>query len=223
MRFAAYALFAAALLALGSIAWCGIEAARTMRALYRAIPQMTGDVDATRTDVHALMLPTQKAEADIAALALSGAQVAAKERNAFDAQQRYYADLATRTDALLDSANKTLNEVHDGIIPAARDNLDAIHSAVVRGDDGISALGKRSEATLDSLNADATALRPAIDSFAQITANGARTSANLDATSADVRAFIHRETTPVRGTWNVIKSFLRDFAGPAAQVGTAVK
>jgi ABC-type transporter Mla subunit MlaD len=46
---------------------------------------------------------------------------------------------------------------------------------------------------------------------------------NLDATSGDIRQFVHRETTPVRGTWNVIKAFLRDFAGPAAQVATSVK
>ena len=46
---------------------------------------------------------------------------------------------------------------------------------------------------------------------------------NLDATSSDIHAFVHRETTPVRGTWNLIKNFLMEFAGPAAQVATAAK
>lgn len=55
------------------------------------------------------------------------------------------------------------------------------------------------------------------------TQNTAAIAANMDATAADIRAFVHRETTPVRGTWNVIKGFLQSFAGPAAQVATAAK
>ena len=53
--------------------------------------------------------------------------------------------------------------------------------------------------------------------------NIASGTAHLDASAADVQTFIHRETTPVRGTWNVIKAFLQEFAGPAAQVATAAK
>jgi len=66
-------------------------------------------------------------------------------------------------------------------------------------------------------------LTPVLASFAQASANAADTTASMDASAHDVQAFIHRETTPVRGTWNVIKSFLREFAGPAAQVATATK
>ncbi len=51
----------------------------------------------------------------------------------------------------------------------------------------------------------------------------AGTTANLDSTSHDIQQFVHRETAPVKGTWNVIKSFLVSFAGPMAQVATAAK
>lgn len=47
-------------------------------------------------------------------------------------------------------------------------------------------------------------------------------SANVDATTADIHKFVHRETTPARGTWNLIKSFL-GIAAPVAQIGTALK
>ncbi len=53
--------------------------------------------------------------------------------------------------------------------------------------------------------------------------NVAGTTANLDSTSHDIQQFVHRETAPVKGTWNVIKSFLVSFAGPMAQVATAAK
>jgi uncharacterized phage infection (PIP) family protein YhgE len=49
------------------------------------------------------------------------------------------------------------------------------------------------------------------------------TSQDIHATTHDIQAFVHRETTPVRGTWNVIKSFLVTFAGPMAQVTSAIK
>ena len=54
-------------------------------------------------------------------------------------------------------------------------------------------------------------------------ASGEQTTANLADTTKDIKDYVHRETAPVRGTWNVLKSFLREFAGPAAQVATAVK
>jgi len=54
-------------------------------------------------------------------------------------------------------------------------------------------------------------------------ANVAGTTAAMQGTAQDIQKFVHRETTPVRGTWNVIKGFLKSFAGPAAQVATASK
>lgn len=66
-------------------------------------------------------------------------------------------------------------------------------------------------------------LAAALASFADSSKNVASTTAHLDASAADIQAFIHRETAPVRGTWNTIKAFLRDFAGPAAQIATSVK
>jgi type VI protein secretion system component VasK len=64
------------------------------------------------------------------------------------------------------------------------------------------------------------------DSTAQtvlVSQNVSDTTKSMDASAHDIQAFIHRETSPVTGTWNVIKGFLREFAGPAAQVATAIK
>ena len=61
---------------------------------------------------------------------------------------------------------------------------------------------------------------PQIELTAEHTAG---TTANVEATTKDVQDFVHRETAPVKGTWNVIKSFLFEIAGPAASVATSLK
>jgi ABC-type transporter Mla subunit MlaD len=50
-----------------------------------------------------------------------------------------------------------------------------------------------------------------------------KVSENFDGMTTDGRAFVHRELAPVTGTWNALKGFLREFAGPAAEVATAIK
>jgi chromosome segregation ATPase len=66
-------------------------------------------------------------------------------------------------------------------------------------------------------------LKKTLDGLAQTSANAAATTAHLDATAGDIEAFVHRETTPVRGAWNTIKAFLTSFAGPAAEIATSIK
>lgn len=51
----------------------------------------------------------------------------------------------------------------------------------------------------------------------------AATATNVEATTKDVRDFAHRELAPVKGTFNIIKNFLLQFAAPIATVVTSAK
>lgn len=95
-------------------------------------------------------------------------------------------------------------------------------------------LQKRAAAAVDALQpslqnfaaASLTLSNGLADTLPHITATSAHVESatgHIDGAAGDVQAFIHRETAPVRGTWNIIKSFLQQFAGPAAQVATAAK
>jgi hypothetical protein len=76
------------------------------------------------------------------------------------------------------------------------------------------------QGTIDLKDADALFVDPDISAtFHHINA----TSASVDDGTAHVDAWVDRETAPVRGTWNVLKAFLMEFAGPAASVVTAAK
>jgi len=50
-----------------------------------------------------------------------------------------------------------------------------------------------------------------------------KTTAHIEGTTKDVQDFAHRELAPVKGTWNAIKAFLFEIAGPAASVATSLK
>jgi hypothetical protein len=127
---------------------------------------------------------------------------------------------------------RTDQSVNDVLVPRISASLDASTALERTATESVADTTARLDATID-------ALRPAIDASIAATSAAARdlsdpaihetlahvdgVAGNADAASRDIAAFVHRETTPARGTWNVIKSFLREFAGPAAQVATAVK
>ena len=115
-----------------------------------------------------------------------------------------------------------------------------------RNDAELAGLERQAADSLAALQNTVTQIQPTLASAAETSASLAKISANpsiaeslkhIDGTSAqleltsqhiegaakDIQAFVHRETSPVRGAWNTIKSFLVTFAGPAAQVATAAK
>jgi hypothetical protein len=134
---------------------------------------------------------------------------------------------------------RTDQSVNDVLVPRVSASLDASTALERTATESVADTTARLDATID-------ALRPAIANLVQTSAGASAAmkaagkdlsdptihetlahvdgvAGNADAASRDIAAFVHRETTPARGTWNVIKSFLREFAGPAAQVATAVK
>jgi hypothetical protein len=127
---------------------------------------------------------------------------------------------------------RTDRSLNDVLVPKLAASLDAstaletsatrnLTDTTVKIDDTIDALRPMIDGGIRATTAAAEAMSdPAIHETATHVDG---VSANLEATSADIRDFVHRETTPVRGTWNVIKAFLQEFAGPLAQVATATK
>lgn len=163
-------------------------------------------------------------------------QDAVKFSGAADAQAAYWQKtqlqvykLITDTKEIMVRTDRSLNDV---LVPRVAASLDASTALQVSAMRNLTDTTARIDDTIDEL-------RPIIDNGIRATTAAASAmsdpeihetlthvdgvSSNLEATTGDIQAFVHRETTPVRGTWNVIKAFLRDFAGPAAQVATSVK
>jgi hypothetical protein len=137
--------------------------------------------------------------------------------------------LITDTKEIMVRTDRSLNDI---LVPRISASLDASTALQVSAMRNLTDTTARIDDTID-------ALRPMIDNGIHATAAASAVmsdpvihetlahvdgaAGNVDAATSDIAEFVHRETTPVRGTWNVVKKFLQEFAGPAAQVATAVK
>jgi len=134
---------------------------------------------------------------------------------------------------LMRSTNEQLNG-NEGLLPAATEALVEQTASITI----LETQARQNLEHLDDIEKDippaianfsrasaslADSLPPILDNVNVTSAHVAGTTESLEASAHDIQAFIHRETAPVRGTWNVIKEFLVTFAGPAAQVATAAK
>jgi hypothetical protein len=216
-----------------------LAAAAILLILYKLsvfIGDLRRDVDSITASVN-LLLSTGTATLAEARSASAQAALAAAEQRAYwnKTSLETYKTMA----ALRLSIVRTDHSVNDILVPRVSASLDASSDLQRTAAASITGTTARIDATIADL-------RPAIDAGIAATQSAAaamdaagkdlsdpaihETLAHLDgvatnaeAASADVAAFIRRETTPVRGTWNVIRKFLQEFAGPAAQVATAAK
>lgn len=142
-----------------------------------------------------LVEPSQKAIAQVAAAGKVLAQIGAKERDDFDAQQAYYKNLTSET-------AKTLQEVND-VVPKAGVVLDGLSRAIADIDGRTSDLAQSLTGTvtaarplLVAVTGDAVDLRPAIQNFSQMTAHGVGISASLEDISGRVDKAVGKALAP---------------------------
>ena len=126
-------------------------------------------------------------------------------------------ELVDRTARVLDNANESMIGLREaientkGIPPTVQGAIQQFAEDSHNTMQGSQALMAAATADLDD---------PAIkDSLKHIDA----TATNADATTADVKKIADEWAAPVKGTWNHIKMFLFEAAGPLASIATAIK
>ncbi len=130
-----------------------------------------------------------------------------KALNTLDADLSSLGSLLSTGSSLLSSQQQSLNQLESEASQSIKSTTEQAASLVPAARETLT--------TLNTQLAD-----PAIhDTLVHVDG----TSAEMEATAHDVHNFVHRETAPVRGTWNVIRGFLESFAGPAAEVAVAIK
>lgn len=208
---------------LGGITLCAgillIECALLVREVRVDADKITGEVSGWNRGVWNVLGDTSAAMKVVA-------QIGAKERNDFDAQQSYYKTLTTKTGDLLDSATTTLNTFNGTILPRVAAALDGSVALETSASRNLTDTAIKIDDTID-------ALRPAIDNAISATAAASAamsdpaihetlahvdgTASNLNAASSDFAAYVHRMTAPARGVWNALIKLL----GLAAQARQA--
>lgn len=141
------------------------------------------------TDVHAIVLPTQKMEATWAAAGLTAAQTLSKERDAFAAQQQSYLTLTEKTAAVLDSANVAVKHLDESaqtigtLAPELRDQIARIgedtHATLLAGQETLR------QATSDLADPE---IKQAVSDIAKSAANLADATKQAEGALEDVHS-----------------------------------
>jgi hypothetical protein len=205
------------------------EGALFLRAMRVDLEPVAAEAQASIAAANATLQNAAALEGKISAATDKFSAAADQETAYWQKTQAQVYKLITDSKEIMVRTDRSLN---DGLVPRLETTLDGTTALQA------SAMKNLADTTAE-IDATIAALRPAIDNSVTATAAAAKNlndlaihetlahvdgaSANVDAATADISAFVHRETTPVRGTWNVLKKFLQEFAGPAAQVATAVK
>jgi hypothetical protein len=169
------------------------------------VPKVSKALD----NIQAMETNTTRTEAELAGLLDITRHIALDEKKA---QQQQLADIHTLTikgGKLLDDADDSvkklgdaadsLNTLSPAVVAAIQDNSVQLQDTLGMGQNMLKA------ATLDLLDPN---IQKSMDNIQSATNYAANSTANLDATTHDIREYVHRETTPIRGTWNFIKELI---------------
>lgn len=208
----------------GAGAYALIQIGLTARAIRLQVPSVVTQTNATLLDVSRLAQDTTGVTAEIRktlkSIQSSNQQTAA---NSAAATATLNVDLI-KLGKVLDQASLSVDSISSQTVVLsthANDALDSLQNAI---NSTQPAIANATQATQNAANLLGDPNLRAVTANASVIAqNTADTSRQIDLTAHDVQAFVHRETTPVRGTWNVIKAFLMQVAGPASSVAMAVK
>jgi len=192
------------------------ETREAERELVPRIDKTLQDADAAMVAVVGIQRDTTRTEAEMAGLLNQTRRsmlTAAQEQQLVSNANRVLAD-ADRAVQQFGDAAQSLGTAGPAVAETVRNIGGDSHDVLAASLQGAEAL------TTDLQQPEIKAAADAMERAAESTAETARNAADA---SADIKVWVHRETTPVRGTWNIVKAFLREFAGPAAQVAAAAK
>jgi ABC-type transporter Mla subunit MlaD len=215
------------LVAIAAIALAGLVLYDT----HRALRDTAGQARYTLDNVNRLVRETAQTSANLR-------HATAEWETSSKQQAAYFTAAAAKTGAVLDAAQSAIASIER--------SSAQINAAIINQDANLQAIERQATAAIATLEKTAAGLEPVIADLAKTAGNTATvtadpsiaetlrhvdgtagqfelTSQHIEGATKDIQAFVHRETSPVRGTWNMIRSFLATFAGPAAQVATAAK
>jgi hypothetical protein len=209
-------LAAAALILIAELILLAIDARRKLDGLSDYLTSQQKEVagilyqaHSALLDIHAIQTDTTRTEAEMAGLLNQ-----TRHSMMTPAQT---AELVGEASQLIRSATAATDEMG-----AAANSLKGIAPTA---EGAISQLADDSHAAMIEATADLRdpSIQLTTAGLARTAENTAETTKNLADTTADIKEYVHRETTPVRGTWHLVKEFLYELAGPLASVATAAK
>ena len=159
-------------------------------------------LDTALANLQAVELNTTRTEAEMAGLLNTTRHIALKEREAQEEQLHAIQLVAIKAYNVLDDADQTIKQV-GAVAPVLAESIQDTTEDVQLT---LKSTQKLLEATTDDVSSPA--IKNTMERVEEASKNTAEATANVAAATQDIRDYVHRETTPVRGFWNAVKALI---------------
>lgn len=159
-------------------------------------------VDAAMVSIQAIETNTTRTEAELSGLLNTTRHIAIQERDAQEKQLYMIQVLATKAYSVLDDTDQTVKQV-GAVAPVIAESVRDIT-------DDTQATLKSSQRVMEAATDDLSspAIKLSMERVQDSATSTAEATQNLADASKDIKDYVHRETAPVRGTWNFIKEMI---------------
>lgn len=175
---------------------------KDIRVLVLHADSMIPQVNSTLSSIQAIETNTTRTEAELSGLLNTTRHIALAEQKSQDDQLQQIRLLSIKAGMMIDDADvtiKQIGQVAPYVALAVQNTSDDIHTTLYSSQRLI-------EATTDDVSSPS--IRQTMDNIQEASKNTVETTSNVDAATKDIKDYIHRETTPVRGTWNFVKELI---------------
>lgn len=159
-------------------------------------------MDTALSNVQAIELNTTRTEAELSGLLNTTRHIAMQERQSQAEQLRAMQTLMVKGYMVLDDLDQTVKQV-GAVAPVMAESIQDVSRDVQLT---LRSSQKLLEATTDDLSSPAIKL--SMERVQDAAQHTAETTQNLADATKDIKDYVHRETAPVRGTWNFIKEMI---------------
>lgn len=166
------------------------------------ISALSQSVIVTLSSIQNIETNTTRTEAEMAGLLNTTRHIALEEQKAQQQQLQTVQELSTKAYALLDDADQTIKsvgEIPPTVAEAIKSTSEDLHLTLYSSQ-------RLMESATDDLSSPS--IKGTMENMQDATKNTASATQNLADTTKDIKDYVHRETTPVRGTWNFIKELI---------------
>lgn len=170
--------------------------------LHKSVSILTPATLTMMQNIQAIETNTTRTEAEMAGLLNTTRHIAIAEEKAQEQQIQSVQELTTKAYALLDDADQTvkgMGEISPAVAEAIKSTSEDLHSTLYSSQ-------RLMESATDDISSPS--IKGTMDNLQEASKNTATTTQNIADTTKDIKEYVHRETTPVRGTWNFIKELI---------------
>lgn len=218
-----YVKRATTIVLLGALSFASIEAGLLLRQSRKDEIILTQQTSKVLTETSSTLADTRRTVEIVSGTANQVRHIAEEERKQSATQARLINQDLAKLGGVLDTTNGAIQAQNLQLQNLETQSSVALIGTETQIDQTFDMLQPAIQSLADAAPIVAQNAVTTTNQIAEIAQHTNVTSQNIQDATTDLKNYIHRMTTPVRGVWNAIKGMIEGFGGPAAGAVTAAR